>query len=92
MNNHVILERDQAQAMINYLDAFSDMMTAKKGTLEFLLSLPALPQAETAASMQRSLEAINEHLGYFAEFSSQLQAAQDDAVNMPYSPKLEVLK
>lgn len=86
MIESAVLERDQVTAMINYLDAFSDMMAAKRDTLEFLLSLPTLPQAETAASMQCSLEAINEHLGYFAEFSEQLKEARGDTLKADSDP------
>ena len=38
----VILDSEQTVAMINYLDAFSDMMTKRKGLLEFLLANPAM--------------------------------------------------
>lgn len=88
----VILDSEQTVAMINYLDAFSDMMTKRKGLLEFLLANPAMIQTEAPTIFQRTVSVIDEHLAYFAEFSSQLKDARDNAVQLSKQPKLEVLK
>lgn len=88
----VILDSEQIVAMINYLDAFSDMMTKRKGLLEFLLANPVLIQTEAPTIFQKTISVIDEHLAYFAEFSSQLKDARDNALQVAERPKLEVLK